>query len=186
MADSNEKGDFMQKEIPLEKTKRHSKSRTYKDPTQRLRKEWSDPAKIEELRNKMETIANEGQVTLMTKLARLVGFKTHDELYQVVYDHPELHDTFESCKTQVGINAYDGIENRKLAGTYSRFSVTRFLKEVRKDRDEEREFELKKIQARKEAQKEQYQEIITEIREKNGKKVAVISVDENILLPDEE
>ncbi len=184
MPNSNEKGEFMQKKIPIEKTKRQSKPKVYKDPMKSLKKDFSYPEAIEELKQKMLDLVNEGKVTLMTQVALKLGF-TPDTLYQVVENHPELKETFDQCKLQVGLNAYNNIENRTNVGMYSRFSVTRFLKEVRDDRDEERAFELAKIAARKEAQKEQYEKLITEFREQDGKRIAVVSVDENIIIPEE-
>lgn len=190
MPNSNEKGELMQKEIPLVKSKSKFKSRIPKRQIdQRLRRDYSEPEDIIKLGTLMVKAAKEDKLTIMTQVARAVGYKP-DELLHLVEDHPPLVPFHEECKMICGLNAYEGIENRTLTGTFSKYSVSKYLKEIRQERDaiklEEHQREIEKILARKEAQKEQYQEIITEIREKDGKKIAVVSVDENILMPDEE
>gem|GEM_PF-5875681 len=176
----------MQKKIQREKTKGNKKL----DPaTQRLRRDYSTLESKLDLADKMIKLAIDKKYTLMTQVALDLGY-CFEDLQMLADDHPEIKEAHEKTKRILGRNAYEGIENRTLSGTFSKYSVTKYNKEVREQREamklEEHQREIEKIMARKEAQKEQYQEIITEIREKNGKKVAVVSVDENILLPDEE
>lgn len=170
----------MAKKIQTEKTKSKYYSKT---TDQRLRRDYSTAESIEELKRKIWEIATINKVTTMSHLAIKLDYKP-DELYGLIAIHPELHDFFDKVKLVVGINAFDNIENRINTGIFSKYSVTRYFKEIREESDrikqEDHARELEKIKARQEADKQALSEFITEVREQNGKKIGVISIDENI------
>lgn len=170
----------MAKKRQIEKTKSNKKS----DQTiYRLRRDYSTPELCIELGKKMITLVNEKKYTLMSQIARDLDY-TFEELQKLAQDHYQIQEAYDICRMQCGLNAYQGIEDRTLSGTFSKYAVTKYNKEVRAERDriklEEHEREIAKIKARQEADKNSLSELITEVREIGGKKIGVIKVDENI------
>lgn len=157
----------MQKKLQREKAKGKYKS---KDLSQRLRKDYSTKESIEELKSKMFKIATEERVTTTTRLALRLDY-TPDELYHLVADHSELKDFFEKIKLIIGMNAYDLIESREIAGLFSKFSVTKYVKEIRDEIDRIKEEDHKRAIERSQAK---------ELQNNGDAKVIYRVINENI------
>lgn len=188
MSDSNEKGEFMKEKLQSEKGKKLIKSNPH-FPREKLKKSYSSPEAIKELKEKLLTSSQERGSTLMSQVAKKAGYRL-DALLQLVKDHKELNETLEDCRFNVGINAYEGIEDRSLSGTFSKYSVTKYVFEVREERDrikqEEHDRSKELIKARQEAEDSTLAKYITRTVTENGQKVHEIKVNPNIKMPDEE
>lgn len=172
----------MARKIQSEKTNGNKKLDT---TIHRITKDFSTSELREAFAKKMIEVARDKKFTLMTQIAMEFNY-SFEALDALSKDYKEIADAYKACKLICGMNAYQGIEDRSLAGTFSKYSVTKYNKEVRQERDriklEEHEREIAKIKARQEADKQALSEFVTEVREQNGKKIGVIQVDENITI----
>lgn len=170
----------MAKKIQTEKTKGNKNLDT---TIHRITKDFSTSELREAFAKKMIELARNKKYTLMTQVAMEFNY-SFEALIDVAKKYPEIQEAYSACKLICGMNAYQGIEDRSLSGTFSKYSVTKYNTEVRQERDriklQEHEREIAKIKARQEADKQALSEFITEVREVNGKKIGVISIDENI------
>ena len=161
-----------------------TKSNKNLDPTiHRITKDFSTSEQREEFITRMLAVAEDKKCTLMTQVAREFNY-TFEALQEIAKLHSDIQQAYNECKVICGLNAYEGIEDRSLSGTFSKYAVTKYNKEVREERDrikdQEHEREIAKIKARQEVDKNNISHLITEIKEVDGKKVGVIKVDENI------
>lgn len=177
----------MKKKLQSEK----AKSNKELDPaTQRLLRDYSTLQAKLDLADKMIKAVTEKKLTLMTQVAIAVGYNCYEDLQELTKRHIEIKEAYDKCKKICGLNAYEGIENRTLSGTFSKYAVTKYNKEVREERDRikqqdhDRAKEL--IKARQEAEDSTLAKYITKTSIVNGQKTHEIVVDENIKMPDEE
>lgn len=151
MTKFNKKVRYMSKKLQREKTSVKYKSQIEQEFKERLRRDYSTPELRENFLRKMWEIANEPSTLTITHLAFKLGY-TYDELYHLVEDHYELKKDWIRIKTRIGLNAFDGIEYKKLDGTYAKCSIKKHLKEVKEFLNEEQQelhkLKLEEIKAR--------------------------------------
>lgn len=149
----------------------------------RLYRDLSTPELKQEFADKMIYLATEKKYTLISQIARDMN-TSFENLNDFADNHPVIREAYEKCKVILGMNAYEGIENRTLSGVFSKYAVTKYAKEVAQERDHQKDKETKreieKIKAKQDVQNAALEGIMTIVKDKNGKTHGIVQVNENI------